>query len=360
MPPAFPASLLEWYAAHQRPLPWRARPDPYAVWVSEIMLQQTRVDTVIPYFERWLARFPDIPALAAADQRDVLTLWEGLGYYSRARNLHRAAQIVVAQHGGQLPDSVGALRKLPGIGPYTAGAIASLAFGQDEALVDGNVRRVLARLFNLEIPADSTQGMKQLWGLARQHLPAGRAADYNQGLMELGALICLSKNPDCGNCPLAEICEANQLGLQTQRPILAPKIPVPHYTVTAAVITLNGNILIAQRPTDGLLGGMWEFPGGKLDPGESLAECLAREILEELGVRIIIGEEMGIYHHAYTHFKVTLHAFGCRISPEGQSPRKIGVADFKWVRPPELSDYPMGKIDRQIAARVQNGYTPDA
>jgi A/G-specific adenine glycosylase len=352
--PTLAAAILDWYAAHQRPLPWRASPTPYTVWVSEIMAQQTRLDTVLPYYERWLARFPDIPTLAAAEQREVLNLWEGLGYYSRARRLHRAAQIVMSELGGALPADPAALRRLPGIGAYTAGAIASLAFRLDEPVVDGNVRRVLARVFDLQTPADSPAGMKELWALARRHLPPGRAADYNQGLMELGALVCTPKNPACGECPLNQICLANRHGTQAERPVLKPKSPVPHLTVTAGVIAKNGKVLIAQRPPDGLLGGLWEFPGGKLIPGESLPQCLAREIEEELGLRVEVGAALGVYRHAYTHFKVTLHAFGCRLRPVGQRPRRLGVADFKWVRPAELSAYPMGKIDRQIAAQVQS------
>ncbi len=347
---SFTRPLLAWYAQNARQLPWRGHPDPYAVWVSEIMLQQTRVETVTPYFQRWMARFPTVATLAEADQQDVLAQWEGLGYYSRARNLHKAARLVVAAHGGKLPADVAALRKLPGIGPYTAGAIASLAFGLDAPVIDGNIRRVLARLFCLREPADSTAGTRRLWELAAEHLPPRRASDYNQGLMELGALICTPRRPRCAACPVQAHCEAHALNLQAELPILKPKPNQPHYTVTAAIITRGDKILLAQRLPDGLLGGMWEFPGGKQEPGETLPACLKREICEELGAEIEVGDAFGIYRHAYTHFRITLHAFCCTLA--NGEPRPIEAADLRWVTPPELSDYPMGKIDRQIAQQI--------
>lgn len=344
--------LLEWYARQARRLPWRSppgepAPDPYRVWVSEIMLQQTRVETVIPYFERWLERFPDLHALADAPEQEVLRLWEGLGYYSRARNLHRAARQVVADYGGRLPGDVERLEKLPGIGRYTAGAIASIAFGQDQPALDGNIRRILARLFNMDLPARSPKGEKRLWELARQELPPGRAGDFNQALMDLGSSICLPTEPRCLLCPLTEYCQARTLGLQEQRPVLESRRPVPRITVTAAVIERNGRYLLAQRPPDGLLGGLWEFPGGKQEPGESLPEALVREIQEELGVKITVGEELGIYQHAYTHFKVTLHAFFCSLI-QGE-PQALAASNIRWALLSELSSFPMGKIDRRIS-----------
>lgn len=343
--------LIHWYAQNARRLPWRDHPDPYAVWVSEIMLQQTRVETVIPYFERWMRRFPAIAALAAASQQDVLVAWEGLGYYSRARNLHRAAQIVMADHGGELPSDPGALRRLPGIGRYTAGAIASIAFGLDEPALDGNIRRVLARVFNVDEPARSPSGERRLWELAAAHLPPGQAGEYNQALMELGALVCTPRSPDCPNCPLNGLCQARLLGLQAERPVLESRPEVPHYIVTAAVIERGGQVLIAQRPPAGLLGGLWEFPGGKLQPGEDLVTCLQREIREELNAKIEVGGSIGVYRHAYTHFRVTLHAFRCSLA-NGKQPEPVQVHDLRWVIPHELPGYPMGKIDRQIAARL--------
>jgi len=369
--PSFALPLLNWYSQHARSLPWRrvdptrGAHDPYRVWVSEIMLQQTRVETVIPYFERWMERFPTIAALAAASQQEVLAAWEGLGYYSRARSLQRAAQIIVLEYGGQLPGDISKLRKLPGVGRYTAGAIASMAFGLDQPALDGNIRRVLARLFNVTEDARSSTGERRLWELAAQHLPPARAGDYNQALMDLGATLCTPRTPDCPHCPLADSCQAWALGVQEQRPVTKPRPAIPHYTVTAAVIQKDGLFLIAQRPEQGLLGGLWEFPGGKVDPGEELPTCLRREICEELGAEINVGELLGVYRHAYTHFRITLHAFHCTLRtpqerayrrtplppPEAQpqAPRPIQAADIRWVKPEELVDYPMGKIDRQIS-----------
>jgi A/G-specific adenine glycosylase len=343
--------LLDWYAGSARSLPWRGSHDPYAIWVSEIMLQQTRVETVIPYYRRWMERFPTLQALAAAPEQDVLHAWEGLGYYSRARSLHAAAKLVALQHGGMLPADRDTLESLPGIGRYTAGAIASIAFNLDEAALDGNIRRVLSRVFNLDEPARSPQGERRLWELVCEHLPPGRAGDYNQALMDLGATLCTPQKPACLLCPLSEPCEARRLGVQEERPILPSKKAAPHYTVTAAVIAQDGRVLIARRPHKGLLGGLWEFPGGKQEEGESLEDCLGREIREELALDVSVGSELGVFQHAYTHFKVTLHAFHCRIL-DGE-PVALEASDIRWARVEELGDYPMGKIDRMISRRLQ-------
>lgn len=347
----FSEPLLDWYAEHARQLPWRGHPDPYLVWVSEVMLQQTRVETVIPYFNRWVTNFPTISDLAKAEQQDVLKIWEGLGYYGRARNLHKAAQLVMAEYGGELPRDIRSLKKLPGIGRYTAGAIASIAYGMDEPALDGNVSRVLARYFNLTEPIQSPEGKKALWSLATRNLPPGRAGEYNQALMDLGAMVCTPRDPKCVNCPLSLGCQAYRLGLQLERPVPVSKNPIPHVTVTAAVIKCGDRVLITKRPQNGLLGGMWEFPGGKQLPGEDLASCLQREIMEELAVEIQVGSEAGVYQHAYTHFRVTLYAFNCSLV-NGREPQPEQVDDLCWVPINELDAYPMGKIDRQIAARL--------
>lgn len=343
-------SLVDWYRKNARQLPWRGHPDPYAIWVSEIMLQQTRVETVIPYFERWMQQFPTIAHLAAAPQQEVLKLWEGLGYYRRAHNLHAAAQTLMQDWQGRLPSTVEQLITLPGIGRYTAAAIASMAFGRDEATLDGNIRRILARVFNLKIPARSPEGERQLWPLAQENLPPGAAGDYNQALMDLGASICLPRNPRCLICPLQTICKAFALGLQEERPVLPKKKTSPHFIVTAAVIQQNGQVLIAQRPSSGLLGGLWEFPGGKVEAEETLADCLMREIKEELDCQISVRQPFGQYEHAYTHFSITLHAFLCQIV--SGNPRALEAQQIAWVSPRDLPEYPMGKVDRQISERL--------
>ena len=348
---SFAHKLLTWFRTNQRSLPWRDRPDAYAIWVSEIMLQQTRVKTVLPYFERWMEKFPGMAELAAATQQDVLTMWEGLGYYSRARNLHKTAQLLVEEFQGELPADVEALQKLPGIGRYTAGAIASLGFGLDAAVVDGNIQRVIARVFNVMEPVDTAAGQKRIWALAEEHLPKGQAGDYNQSLMELGATLCTPRAPHCDRCPVNRLCEAKKMGRQAERPVTKPKLSVPHYTVAAAVIQKRGRLLLAQRPLDGLLGGMWEYPGGKQEAGESLPACLRREIKEELGVRIQVGEPLGIYQHAYSHFRVTLHAYRCAL--KAGRPRAIASQAIRWVWQRDLGTYPMGKLDRMISKELQ-------
>ena len=349
---SFVDSLLEWYAKNARELPWRSQQSPYRTWVSEIMLQQTQVDTVIPYFRGWMARFPDIKTLAEADEQEVLSYWEGLGYYSRARNLHKAARIVVREMSGELPKTIKELQRLPGIGPYTAGAIASIAFGKDVPAVDGNIRRVLSRLFNVSIPARSTEGEKILWNLAEEYLPSGKASEYNQALMDLGAVICTPRDPMCELCPVSEDCAAYKLGVQEERPVKKPRKKIPHHIVTAAVIQKDGNVLLAQRHNNRLLGGLWEFPGGTLEElDDDLAACLRREIEEELGVLIKVGVPFGQYNHAYTHFKITLNAFLCAIEP-GEEPQPLASQAIEWVSITNLGDYPMGKVDRMIANRL--------
>jgi A/G-specific adenine glycosylase len=335
--------ILEWYERNARRLPWRGVSDSYAVWVSEVMLQQTQVETVIPYYQRWMVRFPDLPTLAAAGEQEVLSAWEGLGYYARARNLWRAARELVEAGASQLPADPRELEKLPGIGRYTAGAIASIAFGVDAPALDGNIKRVLARVHDVDRP----EGLRRLWELAGADLVRGRAGDHNQALMDLGASICLPRDPHCERCPLQTICLASQRGVQNERPVRGPRRSVPHINVAAAVIRRKGQVLIARRPSRGLLGGLWEFPGGKQQAGESLPEALLREIQEELGTRIAVGEVLGVYQHAYTHFKVTLAAFECRL--RGGEPQALAASELAWVKPAELVDYPMGNIDRRIS-----------
>jgi A/G-specific adenine glycosylase len=336
--------LLRWYSRHRRTMPWRDHPDPYAVWVSEIMLQQTRVETVIPYFERWMKLFPDINALANAKEQDVLNAWEGLGYYTRARNLHKTAKIIASDFNGKLPRDLQALRQLPGVGRYTAGAIASIAFKMDEPTLDGNIRRVLSRLFDVTERADSSAGENILWDLAARNLPKGKAGDYNQALMELGSMICLPKNPRCLLCPLMGFCKARENGTQEARPVLKPKKQVPRYIHAAAVIIQRGRVLLRQRPPDGLLGGMWEFPNVRV--GENPAGELEKALKAATKLQVKKEAEFVIINHAYSHFSVTVHAFRCKTIA---IPRR---KNLRWVKLGELGDFPMGKVDRQIAEKL--------
>ncbi len=336
----FTRRLLAWYRCNARTLPWRGHPDPYAVWVSEIMLQQTRVETVIPYFHRWMVRFPTIKSLADASEQDVLNEWEGLGYYSRARNLYKAAKTVVEQYEGQLPRDLVALRRLPGIGRYTVGAIASMAFGMDEPTLDGNIRRIFARIFDIHLPADLPSGEKALWNLVAEHLPKGKAGDYNQALMDLGATICLPKNPRCLICPVMELCQARAKGVQDQRPVLKPAKKMPHYIHAAAVIVKHGRVLLAKRPSKGLLGGMWEFPNGRVE--DDSARELSKNLRSGYQLKVRSDDALGVVKHAYTHFKVTVHVFQCELVSMTKN------QNLKWVKLKNLEDFPMGKVDRQI------------
>jgi len=263
MPADIAPPLIAWYDHHAADLPWRGA-DAYRVWLSEIMLQQTRIETVLPYYTRFTTAYPSISDLAAAPLDDVLKQWEGLGYYSRARNLHKTAQIIATELKGQFPRTVPQLLELPGIGRYTAGAIASIAFGQRAPVLDGNVIRVFSRLLDLPDDVRETRTRNQLWQIAEEWLPQERPGDYNQALMELGQRICLPRNPRCGECPLQTHCAAYANGTQTQRPVKSRRQPTPHYDVAAGLIRDEvGRLLIAQRREDGLLGGLWEFPGGK-------------------------------------------------------------------------------------------------
>ncbi len=345
---------MQWYAQKAAALPWRASQDPYRVWLSEIMLQQTQVATVIPYFERFTAAFPTVQDLAAVDQDTVLKLWEGLGYYSRARNMHKAAQEVVMTYGGIFPSTAQELMKLPGVGRYTAGAIASIAFGEQAPVLDGNVIRVFSRLFDIaeDVTQNSTQN--RLWEMAEQLVPSEIPGDYNQALMELGRTVCKPTTPLCKDCPVQSFCLAFQRGVQEERPVKKKKAPTPHYDVTAGLVRNEQNqLLIAKRPEDKLLGGLWEFPGGKQDAGETLQACLQRELQEELGIQVAVGAFFMKVRHAYTHFKITLHVFECQFLPAGGTPQALECADWRWVSEAELSAYAFSAADRQVIEALQ-------
>jgi len=343
--------VLARYAEQRRDLPWRGSLNAYDIWIAETMLQQTQVATVIPYYQRFLACFPTVRALAAARLDEVLKLWEGLGYYARARHLHAAAQLIVTEHAGRIPDTMDALLALPGIGRYTAGAILSIAYGQDVPALDGNARRVLSRLFAVTEDVTRGPGQRKLEALATSLLPQGQAGDFNQALMDLGATVCTPRAPACDRCPLAQACLARQMGQETQFPVRRPRRPAPHYQVTAGVVwDRDGRFLIAQRPLESMLGGLWEFPGGKQEPGESLADCLRRELREELGIEVTVGALLTVVQHAYTHFRITLHTFHCEIVA-GQ-PQALGCADWRWITPDDVERFAFSAADRRIIAAL--------
>jgi len=345
--------LLEWYDRHRRDLPWRDEPDPYRVWISEVMLQQTQVASVLPYYERFLRRFPTLADLASAPLDDVLKVWEGMGYYARARYLHAAARRVMADHEGQLPTSYAALRRLPGFGEYTAGAVASIAFGERAPAVDGNVKRVLARLLAIKDDVSLSVTARRLRAVAADLVPSERPGDFNQALMELGATLCTPTSPRCLLCPIQTECDGLAQGIHESLPVKAPRRERPHYDVTAAVIRRDdGQLLIAQRKPGAMLGGLWEFPGGKCQPDEALPDCLRREIREELGLEIEVGGYLTTIKHGYTHFRISLHVFECR-HLEGE-PRALDCAAWRWVRADKLENYAFPVTDQKIIQMLKS------
>ncbi len=348
--PDFPVGALRgalraWYADCGRTLPWRNIDQPYAIWISEIMLQQTQVKTVLPYYQRWLEQFPTVEALAAADQQTVLKAWEGLGYYSRARNLHRAAQRLVSEHHGQIPQDFEALSALPGIGKTTAGGILSSAYNLPHAILDGNVKRVLARLVALPVPP--ARALKDLWALSESLLDPNHPCDFNQAIMDLGATLCTRRHPACDRCPWQTHCRAYNRNIQLELPMSETKGPLPHKQIGVAVIwNHQGQILIDRRKQEGLLGGLWEFPGGKIEAGETVAACIAREIQEELGIEIAVGDRLCTVTHAYSHFKVTLNVHRC--THLSGDPQPIECDEVRWVTLDTLEEYPFPKANIHI------------
>lgn len=356
------ARLTAWHARQQRPLPWRDGPagarDPYRVWVSEVMAQQTRVSVVVDYFNRWMTRYPTVEELAQADQQDILKSWEGLGYYSRARNLHRAAQIVAVEFGGSLPRTRSELLSLPGIGEYTAGAILSLAYGLPEPILDGNAMRVISRVWDVGDPIEERSIQKRLWSLSRGLVEAAaRPGELNEGLMELGALVCRSRSPFCAECPLQDSCLARQRGVQDRRPVRRPRQKTPHVEAAAAVIwegTRNhSRFLICRRPENGLLGGLWSFPNGKKGRNDSnLAACARRAAQEELGVTVSVGDKVATVEHAFTHFRLTLTAFHARIRTG--SLHAGAAAGRRWTTLKEIEQFPCPVPDRKIIEALRD------
>ncbi len=349
---------MAWFRRHQRDFPWRRTRDPYRVWVSEVMLQQTRARTVVPYFERFVERFPDIQALACAEPAEVLKAWEGLGYYRRARHLKQAAEALACSGADGLPEDYDALRALPGVGRYTAGALMSLAFNRPYPIQDGNVRRVLCRVWAVGADPRSARVQDWLWRSAEALIPRGRARSFNEALMELGATVCTHRRPRCGDCPLGELCQARALGRPEDFPLRRKARPLPHFDVAAGIIFRGRRILITRRPDESMLGGLWEFPGGKQEPGESLEQCLVREVTEELGIQIRVERPFVRVKHAYSHFRITLHTFVCRHS-RGR-PQALGCAAWRWVEPAELEQYAFPKADRVVLASLREATGPAA
>lgn len=339
--------LLTWFKANARDLAWRRTKHPYQIWLSEIMLQQTRVDQATPYFLRFIEAYPTVQDLASADLDEVLKNWEGLGYYARARNMHHAAKQIVQEFGGEFPKTEAEIRTLKGVGAYTAAAVLSIAFGVPLAVLDGNVMRVLTRLFAIpdDIKQPKTREMLQV--LAQELLDPNEAGNFNEAIMELGATICMPQNPRCLDCPIQTHCQAFAQNRQKEFPYSKKKEKVPHKQIAVGLIFNNeGKILINRRAEDGLLGGLWEFAGGKQEPNEALEETCRREITEELSIEVVVGEKIAMVNHAYTHFKITMHAFECQwISG---TPKTNTGEPCKWISIDDLALYAFPKANRKV------------
>jgi A/G-specific adenine glycosylase len=344
--------LLEWFARYQRRLPWRDDPRPYYVWLSEVMLQQTQVETVIPYFKRFIQAFPDMQALAAAEQQAVLKCWEGLGYYSRARNLHRAAQVIVQTYNGTLPQEAQVLQQIPGFGPYTAAAVSSIAFGHPVPVVEGNVLRVFCRFWGIETDIRQPQVKAALQSRLEPFIATAPPSTFNQAIMELGALLCRPTSPHCTVCPLATDCVAFQDGRTMELPVKSKRKPVPHHHIAVAIIWKQDSILIGRRRQDRMLGGLWEFPGGRQQPGEDLAETARRKVAAETGVQIRLDQPYCQVNHGYTHFKITLTAFrGVWLSGNATP---MTHDELRWVHPNHLEAYPFPKTGMRVIEAMRN------
>lgn len=342
--------LLAWFRRNARDLPWRRTRDPYRIWLSEVMLQQTRVETVRPYYERFTAEFPRVQDLAAASEDRVMRLWQGLGYYSRARNLHRTARIIAGERGGEFPRSAEQWRRLPGVGRYTAGAIASIAFGERVPVVDGNVKRVLARLFDVGASVDAPRTVRCLWEIAGKLVPPTEPGLFNQAIMELGSTLCTPKRPRCNDCPVRAACGAHARGRQARLPVRRRRKPLPHYEIVAGAIRKNGRYLLGKRPPGGLLGGLWELPGGKVEPDETHTEALLREIDEELGMVVRVGKRLASVKHAYSHFRITLHVYACE--PLRGRPRARYHTALRWVTRPQFGQYALPAATLKVLNRL--------
>jgi A/G-specific adenine glycosylase len=318
------------------------------VWIAEVMLQQTQVKTMLPYYRRWMERFPDVTSLAAASVDDVTRLWEGLGYYARAHRLLEAARVLVRDHGGRLPPDLQQLMALPGIGRYTAGAILSLAFNEPVPAVDGNLERVLARFFNRGGPMKEPGNQRFLWETARDWIPAGTARHFNQALMELGATVCLPRRPLCDACPVRRECVSRRLGVVEQRPERLPPRRITGLQVALGIVFSHGRLFIQKRPATGLMPNLWEFPGGKLERGETPEQGLVREFREELGWRVTLERKIAVIRHSYTSFRVTLHCFLCTLRSTPETAHPATAAATRWVDPRDLSDYAFPAANRRL------------
>lgn len=344
--PAF--KILAWFETHKRDLPWRRTYLPYHIWISEIMLQQTQMERAVEYFNRWLLRFPDIGSLAVAEEEEVLKLWEGLGYYSRARNILSTARILVEEHNGCLPPDHAALLKLPGIGRYTAGAIMSLAFNRQFPVVDANVERLFARLYDIDSPVKSKETHHFIWQKAKELLPEGRAREFNQGLMELGALVCRPERAECERCPLRDHCLARKNETIDSRPVKGPRQKHIPLTMVAAILICGRKVFIQKRPATGRWAGLWEFPGSEVQEKQTPEQAVMKTAREATGIDIDL-RKIAVLQHSFTRYRVTLHCFAgtCKLP---QLPGAEEHPEKRWVTGRELQSFAFGSGHRKLIA----------
>jgi len=343
----FSKSLLNWYQKNARALPWRKTNDPYKIWISEIMLQQTTVNAVIPYYQKWIKTFPKIEQVARASEQELLKMWQGLGYYRRVKNIHKAAKLICNDHNYKIPKNANVLKQLPGFGPYTTGAVLSIAYEVRIPIVDANVRRVIMRVLCKEGIADTTQD-KAIYAFLEKVLPNKHMGDFNQALMELGAMICRSPSPQCLICPLKKLCKAYEKGKQEIIPETSKKI-IKKINVVIGVIKSKNKYFIQKRPSHGLLGDLWEFPGGKIEKGETAQKALKRELKEEIDVELKSAKHLMDVVHYYTQFKVKLNVSACDVNPLPQTD-----ATHKWVTLKEVNKFPMPSGSVKIVEKLKN------
>ena len=338
--------LIKWYLKNHRDLPWRRSNNPYHIWVSEVMLQQTQVNTVLKYYRRFLNTFPNIKKLAQADLQDVLKAWEGMGYYARARNLHRSARVAAENYNGKVPNTWKVFNSLPGVGDYIAAAVLSIAFDQPYPVVDGNVKRVLARLYKMGAPVNQSSSYPDFKDAAGQLLDSKQPGTFNQAMMELGALICKPQNPLCDACPLDHLCLAFKNQQVAEFPKRRKSKVTPQYHIAVGVVFKGPRVLITRRKTDGLLGGLWEFPGGKIKHGESAEAACVREIKEEVNLKVRIESHLTRVKHAYTHFRIIMDVFCCRYV--SGTVKLNGPTAHRWIGIAEYKNYPFPKANHKF------------
>lgn len=341
----FNQKILSWYNKNKVEFPWRTTDDPYKIWVSEIMLQQTQVTTVIPYYNKWIVKFPTLNDVAKASDEDLFKYWEGLGYYNRVNNFRIACNEVIEKFNGKVPSSKTDLMQLKGIGDYTSSAIASIAFNKKNYVIDGNVKRIMSRVLCLK--DYSKASMNRLSEFLLENMPLKKPGDFNQGLMDLGRNICKPRNPECNSCPIESSCQANLTKSIQLYPTPKPKSKKnPHYTVGIGIIWKDNEILITKRKKNTLLGGLWEFPGGKKKTNETIKACIKREILEELEIDVEVLNFLTSVEHKYSHFSITLHAYNCSFN---KGKIKCNSADdWKWIKPNQLKSLPFPKANHYI------------